>query len=72
MTGFCYPWGYVDATTVDAVRAAGYSYGCAIWRTPETGLHALTRAYVDDDDNGLHLTAKEVKHWLTWGHSWSY
>jgi peptidoglycan/xylan/chitin deacetylase (PgdA/CDA1 family) len=72
VTGFCYPWGYVDAATVDAVRSAGYSYGCAIWRTPETGLHALTRAYVDDDDNCMHLIAKEVKHWLTWGRSWLY
>ena len=72
VAGFCYPWGYLDAATVGAVQAAGYSYGCAIWRTPEAGLFALTRAYIDDDDTCVHLVAKEIKHLLTWGHSWAY
>jgi peptidoglycan/xylan/chitin deacetylase (PgdA/CDA1 family) len=72
VAGFCYPWGYLDAATVVAVQAAGYSYGCAIWRTPEAGLFALTRAYIDDDDTCVHLVAKEIKHVLTWGHSWAY
>ena len=70
--GFCYPWGYVDAAVVGAARAAGYSYGCAMWRTPEAGLFAIPRAYVDDDDSCVHLIAKEIKHLLTWGHSWAY
>ncbi|MGH3303621.1 MAG: polysaccharide deacetylase family protein [Streptosporangiaceae bacterium] len=66
VAGFCYPFGHVDALTVSAVRTAGYSYGCAISRTPETGLFAIPRAYVDDNDNCMHLVAKEVKHLLTW------
>ena len=28
--GFCYPYGYVDARVVEAVRAAGYDYACAV------------------------------------------
>jgi peptidoglycan/xylan/chitin deacetylase (PgdA/CDA1 family) len=72
VAGFCYPWGYVDATTVDAVQAAGYSYGCAIWRSPETGVFSIPRAFVDDNDNCVHLIAKEVKHLLTWGYCWAY
>jgi peptidoglycan/xylan/chitin deacetylase (PgdA/CDA1 family) len=66
VTGFCYPFGHVDAPAVDAARAAGYSYGCAMRLTPETGVFAIPRAFVDDHDNFVHLIAKEVKHWLAW------
>jgi hypothetical protein len=34
--------------------------------TPETGVFAIPRAFVDDHDNFVHLIAKEVKHWLAW------
>lgn len=30
VAGFCYPYGTVDQRAADAVRAAGYGYGCAI------------------------------------------
>jgi peptidoglycan/xylan/chitin deacetylase (PgdA/CDA1 family) len=58
VTGFCYPYGQVDALAVSAVRAAGYAYGCAIWRSPLTGLHALPRTYIGDRDGPLRLLAK--------------
>ena len=67
VAGFCYPFGHVDAA-----RAAGYSYGCGIWRTPETGVFSIPRAFIDDHDNCVHMVAKEIKHLLTWGHSWAY
>ena len=72
VAGFCYPFGHVDAAAVEAARAAGYSYGCGIWRTPETGVFSIPRAFVDDHDYPLHLFAKEIKHLLTWGYSWAY
>jgi peptidoglycan/xylan/chitin deacetylase (PgdA/CDA1 family) len=56
--GFCYPYGHVNALAVEAVRAAGYQYGCAIWRSPLTGVHALPRIYVGDRDGPLRLRAK--------------
>lgn len=37
VSGFCYPYGHVDALAVNAVRAAGYLYGCAIWRAKLRG-----------------------------------
>ncbi len=58
ITGFCYPYGHLDAPAVEAVRAAGYHYGCAIWRSPLTGLHALPRSYIGDRDGSLRLLAK--------------
>ena len=72
VTGFCYPFGHVDAAAVEAARAAGYSYGCGIWRTPETGVFSLPRAFIDDHDTSVHMIVKEIKHLLTWGHCWAY
>lgn len=60
--GFCYPYGDVDATAVDRVAAAGYDYGCAIWRSELTGRHALPRTYVGDTDTGPRLIAKRMRH----------
>ena len=62
--GFCYPYGAVDAAVVAAVREAGYGYGCAIWRSPLSGPHALPRTYVGDRDGTLRLDAKRVRHGL--------
>jgi peptidoglycan/xylan/chitin deacetylase (PgdA/CDA1 family) len=62
VTGFCYPYGHIDAMALDAVRAAGYHYGCAIWRSPLTGLHALPRTYIGDRDGPLRLLAKWHRH----------
>ncbi|MFR9728202.1 polysaccharide deacetylase family protein [Saccharopolyspora sp. MS10] len=63
--GFCYPYGAVDPAVVAAVREAGYGYGCAIWRSPLSGPHALPRTYVGDRDGTLRLDAKRVRHGLT-------
>jgi peptidoglycan/xylan/chitin deacetylase (PgdA/CDA1 family) len=64
VSGFCYPYGHVDARAVDAVRAAGYHYGCAIWRSPLTGVHALARSYIGDRDGSVRLLAKWYRHHL--------
>ena len=68
VAGFCYPYGYVDRQAVERVRAAGYAYGCAIWRSDSTGLHALPRTYIGDSDTGARLWAKGARHWLRWGY----
>ncbi len=64
--GFCYPYGHIDGRVVDQVRAAGYTYGCAIWRSDFTGPHALPRTYIGDSDTGPRLWAKRARHWLRW------
>ena len=66
VTGFCYPYGHLDARVAGAVEAAGYEYACAIWRSPRTGPHALPRVYIGDGDVGWRLRAKALRHWLTW------
>jgi peptidoglycan/xylan/chitin deacetylase (PgdA/CDA1 family) len=69
VTGFCYPYGDTDQRVVDAVRTAGYSYGCAIWRGPQTGQHALPRVHVGDSDTSWRLWAKAIKHRVTWNYA---
>lgn len=64
VSGFCYPYGHVNAAVVDAVRVAGYHYGCAIWPSPLTGRHALPRTYIGDRDGSLRLLAKWYRHQL--------
>ncbi|MGH3889131.1 MAG: polysaccharide deacetylase family protein [Pseudonocardiaceae bacterium] len=64
VSGFCYPYGHVNAAAVSAVRTAGYRYGCAIWPSPLTGLHALPRTYIGDRDGSLRLLAKRYRHRL--------
>jgi peptidoglycan/xylan/chitin deacetylase (PgdA/CDA1 family) len=66
VAGFCYPYGHVDTLAVNAVRAAGYRYGCAIWRSQLSGLHALPRTYIGDRDGSLRLLAKWYRHHLRW------
>jgi peptidoglycan/xylan/chitin deacetylase (PgdA/CDA1 family) len=67
-SGFCYPYGHLDAEVVTAVRAAGYDYGCAIWPSEYAGRHALPRTYIGDADTSPRLWGKAVRHWLTWAH----
>ena len=69
VAGFCYPYGDADMRVVAAVRTAGYSYGCAIWRGEHTSQHALPRTYVGDADSPWRLWAKAVKHRLTWDYA---
>lgn len=66
VAGFCYPYGHLDARVAAAVRAAGYAYACAIWRSPGTGPHAIPRLYAGASDTGWRLWAKGLRHWLTW------
>lgn len=65
VSGFCYPYGYVDARVVDGAREAGYGYACAIWASDLTGRHALPRVYVGDADGGPRLRVKWLRHRLT-------
>ncbi len=62
VTGFCYPYGAVDAASVAAVRAAGYDYACAVDPGPLTGRHALPRVHVGAADTGPRLRAKLLLH----------
>lgn len=62
VTGFCYPYGHVRAREVEAVRAAGYEYACAIWRGPDTGRYALPRTYIGQADGPARLWAKRVRY----------
>ncbi len=56
---FCYPYGSVDVRAVDAVRDAGYSYACAVWRVAGVPLHlASPRVGVMEQDWGLRFVAK--------------
>ena len=58
---FCYPYGAVDAPVVDAVRAAGYTYACAVTRVD--GLPtvlAMPRIGVTERDSSLRFAAKLV------------
>jgi peptidoglycan/xylan/chitin deacetylase (PgdA/CDA1 family) len=60
--GFCYPYGDVDARTVQAVRDAGYRHGCAISPGPLTCTLALPRVHIGERDTSWRLTAKRVLH----------
>jgi peptidoglycan/xylan/chitin deacetylase (PgdA/CDA1 family) len=62
VAGFCYPYGTVDARAIEAVRAAGYDYACAIDPGPLTCRHALPRVHVGADDTAPRLTAKRLLH----------
>jgi peptidoglycan/xylan/chitin deacetylase (PgdA/CDA1 family) len=63
--GFCYPYGGFGAREVDAVRAAGYRYGCAVDAPPVAGRYALARTFVGDRDRALRLFAKRARHGLS-------
>ncbi|MEV8318257.1 polysaccharide deacetylase family protein [Streptomyces sp. NPDC059900] len=56
--GFCYPYGTVDQRVVDTVRAAGYRYACAISPGRLTGVHALPRVHIGQQDTALRLRLK--------------
>lgn len=64
--GFCYPYGHIDGPVVEGVRAAGYTYGCAIWPSEHTGQYALPRTFIGESDSAPRLWAKGLRHWLTW------
>lgn len=60
--GFCYPYGTVDARAVEAVRAAGYGYACAIDPGALTGVHALPRVHIDASDTSVRMFLKRALH----------
>ncbi|MET9392310.1 polysaccharide deacetylase family protein [Streptomyces sp. NPDC006624] len=62
--GFCYPYGTIDRRAVDAVRDAGYAYGCAIDPGPLGGPHALPRVHIDQRDTPARLSLKYRLHRL--------
>jgi peptidoglycan/xylan/chitin deacetylase (PgdA/CDA1 family) len=65
VAGFCYPYGDLTHRVVEAVRAAGYDYGCAVWHSGLTGRYALPRTYIHDGDHSWRLDAKRTRHMLT-------
>ncbi|MFF4539323.1 polysaccharide deacetylase family protein [Streptomyces aureus] len=62
--GFCYPYGTLDRRVVDAVRDAGYGYGCAIDPGQLTGPYALPRVHIGENDTALRLLLKHKLHRL--------
>ncbi|MFR9675596.1 polysaccharide deacetylase family protein [Streptomyces sp. TR06-5] len=60
--GFCYPYGTLDPRSVEAVRSAGYAYGCAIDPGPLTGQHALPRVHIGEQDNAVRMYLKRRLH----------
>lgn len=60
--GFCYPYGHLDARVIEATRAAGYAYACAIDPGRLAGPHALPRTHVSQADGGARLRIKQVRH----------
>ncbi|MEV4257710.1 polysaccharide deacetylase family protein [Spirillospora sp. NPDC049652] len=59
--GFAYPYGNVSPRAVDAVRDAGYDYGCAIWSSG-ADRHALARTYIGERDDPLRMRLKFARH----------
>lgn len=58
--GFCYPYGYLDARVVNAARAAGYDYACAVKPGAQIGRHAIPRTLVHEGDSSWRLDAKRI------------
>jgi peptidoglycan/xylan/chitin deacetylase (PgdA/CDA1 family) len=64
ITGFCYPYGHAGQRELDAVRAAGYDYACAVRPGELAGRYALPRTFVGDRDHAARLYAKWARHAL--------
>ncbi|MEV0484645.1 polysaccharide deacetylase family protein [Streptomyces sp. NPDC050508] len=64
VSGFCYPYGTIDARAMDAVREAGYTYACAIDPGDLNGLHALPRVHIGQNDTAVRLFLKYRLHRL--------
>ncbi|MFI5983967.1 polysaccharide deacetylase family protein [Streptomyces sp. NPDC051555] len=60
--GFCYPYGSLDSRVVEATRAAGYGYACAIDPGALAGPHALPRTHVSQADGAARLRIKRLRH----------
>ncbi|TFV53837.1 polysaccharide deacetylase family protein [Blastococcus sp. TF02A-35] len=62
--GFCYPYGSFDRAAADAARAAGYDHACVTRDYSVSDRFTLPRFYVGQEDSGLRLVAKLVRHHL--------
>jgi peptidoglycan/xylan/chitin deacetylase (PgdA/CDA1 family) len=56
--GFSYPYGSFDASTLEAVRSAGYTYACAAPPQVDWNQYALPRIPVANNDHLLRFAAK--------------
>ncbi|MFF2536397.1 polysaccharide deacetylase family protein [Streptomyces cyaneofuscatus] len=65
--GFCYPYGTLDRRVAEAVRVAGYGYGCALAPGPLLSRFALPRTHISQADRGVRLWAKDLRHGLRHG-----
>ena len=58
---FCYPYGSADEVAERAVRDAGYSVGCAVWRVAGLSTRlAMPRVGVVEQDRAVRFAAKLV------------
>jgi peptidoglycan/xylan/chitin deacetylase (PgdA/CDA1 family) len=48
--GFCYPYGFLDGASVQAVRRARYAYACAVVVRAERNAYDLPRVTVAEDN----------------------
>ncbi|MGI5487474.1 polysaccharide deacetylase family protein [Microtetraspora malaysiensis] len=63
--GICYPYGFADGRVLDAVRAAGYAYGCVtVDPYRGQGPFAYTRSCVGDGYGSLRLRVAPAEKWL--------
>jgi peptidoglycan/xylan/chitin deacetylase (PgdA/CDA1 family) len=59
--GFAYPWGSMDAVARQAVRDAGYDYGCSVeCPSASLGLMALPRIVFSQRDRARQMAAKRL------------
>jgi peptidoglycan/xylan/chitin deacetylase (PgdA/CDA1 family) len=56
--GFCYPYGILNNTSIQAVRRAQYTYACAVNARVEWNIYDLPRIPVSQVDNPLRFAAK--------------
>lgn len=56
--GFCYPYGNLDGAAVQAVRRAGYAYGCATKKQVENDVYDWPRIFAGQRDFSLKLWLK--------------
>lgn len=62
--GFCYPFGSLDNATVQAVRASGYEYACAVTKQDKWDNYTLPRIPLSDKDGVVRFATKLSIYWL--------